>query len=212
LLFSSLSELGGPVCIGTARRYLTGRDGVREHTAGQVRSFQTMAVRETRQTTRLPAGSPLLGATVRISWLTITSGAKRLRLLLENEPDLEVVAEPGTWRARGATYAVTIRGCWCSIWICRGSDSSDPEHSRTVSGTQIVVLTAHREPALARQALDAGARGYVLKDAAKDELVEAVRVRLRVRAFSIAGSACCSPETPREVSGGALRAESACCG
>jgi two-component system response regulator NreC len=37
------------------------------------------------------------------------------------------------------------------------------------------VLTAHREPALARQALDAGALGFVLKDAASVELVEAVR-------------------------------------
>ncbi|MGH2911826.1 MAG: LuxR C-terminal-related transcriptional regulator, partial [Solirubrobacteraceae bacterium] len=41
--------------------------------------------------------------------------------------------------------------------------------------TQIVVLTMQTEPAFAREALAEGALGYVLKEAADDELVEAVR-------------------------------------
>jgi two-component system response regulator NreC len=41
--------------------------------------------------------------------------------------------------------------------------------------TRIVVLTMQNEPAYARQALTAGALGYVLKEAAERELVEAVR-------------------------------------
>jgi two-component system response regulator NreC len=41
--------------------------------------------------------------------------------------------------------------------------------------TQIVVLTMQDEPAYARQALGAGVLGYLLKDAADAELVEAVR-------------------------------------
>jgi two-component system response regulator NreC len=41
--------------------------------------------------------------------------------------------------------------------------------------TQIVVLTMQNEPAYARHALGAGVLGYVLKDAADEELVEAVR-------------------------------------
>jgi two-component system, NarL family, response regulator NreC len=41
--------------------------------------------------------------------------------------------------------------------------------------TQIVVLTMQNEPAYAREALSAGALGYVLKEAAETELVEAVR-------------------------------------
>jgi two-component system response regulator NreC len=40
--------------------------------------------------------------------------------------------------------------------------------------TQIVVLTMQEEPAFARAALRAGALGYVLKDAADDELMNAV--------------------------------------
>src|SRR5262249_22308790 len=41
--------------------------------------------------------------------------------------------------------------------------------------TRIVVLTMQNEPAYARQALTAGALGYVLKEAAERELVDAVR-------------------------------------
>jgi two-component system response regulator NreC len=41
--------------------------------------------------------------------------------------------------------------------------------------TQIVVLTMQNEPAYAREALSAGALGYVLKEAAESELVEAVQ-------------------------------------
>jgi two-component system response regulator NreC len=41
--------------------------------------------------------------------------------------------------------------------------------------TSVAVLTMQNEPALAREALSAGASAYVLKEAAVDELVEAVR-------------------------------------
>ena len=42
-------------------------------------------------------------------------------------------------------------------------------------GTRVVVLTMQEDPEFARQALRAGAAGYVLKEAADSELVEAVR-------------------------------------
>jgi len=41
--------------------------------------------------------------------------------------------------------------------------------------TRVVVLTMHAEPAFAQQALRGGASAYVLKEAAEDELVSAVR-------------------------------------
>lgn len=50
-----------------------------------------------------------------------------------------------------------------------------PEIRSECPATQIVVLTMQNEPAYARQALSAGALGYVLKEAAEAELVEAVR-------------------------------------
>jgi len=42
-------------------------------------------------------------------------------------------------------------------------------------GTRVVVLTMQEDPEFARRALQAGAAGYVLKEAADSELVEAVR-------------------------------------
>jgi two-component system response regulator NreC len=41
--------------------------------------------------------------------------------------------------------------------------------------TAVVILTMQDDPSFARHALDVGARGYVLKDAANAELVNAVR-------------------------------------
>jgi two-component system response regulator NreC len=45
--------------------------------------------------------------------------------------------------------------------------------------TAIVVLTMQDDPGFAREALRAGVRAYVLKEAADDELVEAVRAAAR---------------------------------
>jgi two-component system, NarL family, response regulator NreC len=50
-----------------------------------------------------------------------------------------------------------------------------PEIRAECPDTQIVVLTMQNEPAYARHALGAGALGYVLKEAAEAELVEAIQ-------------------------------------
>lgn len=42
-------------------------------------------------------------------------------------------------------------------------------------GTEIVLLTMERDPTLARRAIESGALGYLFKDAAHLELIEAVR-------------------------------------
>ena len=108
-----------------------------------------------------------------------------LRLLLESQPDFEVVAEASDVES-ARRY---VRGHHPAILVL---DLSMPGGSglETIAGvreeapaTQVVVLTAHREPALAREALGAGALGYVLKDAARDELVEAVRAAAAGESF-----------------------------
>jgi two-component system, NarL family, response regulator NreC len=50
-----------------------------------------------------------------------------------------------------------------------------PKVAEVSPGTRVVVLTMQEDPEFARQALRAGAAGYVLKEAADSELVEAVR-------------------------------------
>ena len=46
-------------------------------------------------------------------------------------------------------------------------------------GTAIVVLTMHDDPSFARTALQSGASGFVLKEAADEELLEAIRLAAR---------------------------------
>jgi two-component system response regulator NreC len=100
-----------------------------------------------------------------------------LRLLLEAEADFEVVAEAGEIDAarryvRGHHPAVLV----LDLNMPGGSSLEAIPLIRAESPeTQIVVLTMQEEPAFARQALSAGATGYVLKEAADGELVEAVR-------------------------------------
>ncbi len=100
-----------------------------------------------------------------------------LRLLLDSEPDFEVVAEAGDVDSarryvRGHHPRVLVLDLnmpgGSSLEAIPGIREESPE-------TQIVVLTMQEEPAFAREALGAGALGYVLKEAADDELVEAVR-------------------------------------
>jgi two-component system, NarL family, response regulator NreC len=49
--------------------------------------------------------------------------------------------------------------------------------------TQIVILTMQNEPAYVRRALSGGALGYVVKDAASDELVEAIHCAARGESY-----------------------------
>ncbi len=60
----------------------------------------------------------------------------------------------------------------------RGESGIDAikELARTAPGVALIVLTASADPADARDALAAGARGYLLKDTPADELVRAIRL------------------------------------
>jgi two-component system response regulator NreC len=101
-----------------------------------------------------------------------------LRLLLEAEPEFQVVAEAGD----ALDAARFVRGHHPDVLILDlnmpGGSGLDliPRMRKEAPATRIVVLTMQRDPAFARQALSAGAVGYVLKDAADGELVLAVRL------------------------------------
>jgi two-component system response regulator NreC len=100
-----------------------------------------------------------------------------LRMLLDNEADFEVVAEASDLDS-ARRY---VRGHHPSVLVLDlnmpggSSLAAIPEIREESPETQIVVLTMQQEPAFAREALGAGALGYVLKEAADEELVEAVR-------------------------------------
>jgi two-component system, NarL family, response regulator NreC len=100
-----------------------------------------------------------------------------LRMLLDSERDFEVVAEASD--VEGARRYV--RGHHPGVLVLDlnmpgGSSLEAIPAIRVESpGTQIVILTMQQEPAFAREALRAGALGYVLKEAVDEELVEAVR-------------------------------------
>jgi len=101
-----------------------------------------------------------------------------LRLVLEDEADFEVVAEAGDVE-KARRY---VRGHHPSVLVLDlnmpGGSSLEaiPTIVAEFPATRIVVLTMQQEPAFAREALAAGAVGYVLKQAADGELVEAVRL------------------------------------
>lgn len=100
-----------------------------------------------------------------------------LRQLLGSEPGFEVLAEAADLDAarryvRGHHPDVLV----LDVNLPGGSSITKiPEIREEAPDTAIVVLTMQNEPAYARQALSAGALGYVLKEAAETELVEAIR-------------------------------------
>lgn len=100
-----------------------------------------------------------------------------LRMLLDNESDFEVVAEASDVdSARRYVLGHHPRVLILDLNMPGGSSlEAIPVIREQSPDTQIVVLTMQQEPAFAREALSAGALAYVLKEAADDELVEAVR-------------------------------------
>jgi two-component system response regulator NreC len=103
---------------------------------------------------------------------------KGLRLILDAEPGLHVVAEAGTVpdamrMARAHRPTVLI----LDLNMPGGSSlEAIPAILGEPEAPAIVVLTMQNDPSFARQALQAGALGFVLKESADDELLGAIRL------------------------------------
>lgn len=100
-----------------------------------------------------------------------------LRMLLAAQPDVEVVAEADDLPAAlAAVERLRPRVAVLDLNLRSGSSLEIlPALRASCPGTAVVVLTMEDDPALAREALRSGASGYVLKEAAAQELVRALR-------------------------------------
>jgi two-component system, NarL family, response regulator NreC len=100
-----------------------------------------------------------------------------LRMLLEAEPDLQVVAEAGDVdAARRSVLGHKPTVLVLDLNMPGGSSlEAIPAMADISPDTSVVVLTMQEDPAFAREALRAGAKGYVLKQSAGAELVQAIR-------------------------------------
>ena len=103
---------------------------------------------------------------------------KGLRLLVEAEPGLRVVAEAGTVPdALRMAKAHRPNVIVLDLNMPGGSSlEAIPTMRLQAPMTAIVVLTMQDDPSFARQALQSGALGFVLKEAADDELLGAIRL------------------------------------
>lgn len=108
-----------------------------------------------------------------------------LRLVLDAEPDLEVVAEAGDVPAALRVVRAHKPDVLVLDLNMPGESSlpAIPQLLEASPGLRIVVLTMQQDPAFAREALRNGALGYVLKEAADAELVQAVRMALEGQTY-----------------------------
>ena len=101
-----------------------------------------------------------------------------LRRVLEAEEDIEVVAEAES-AERALFEALEAKPDVAVVDVVMAGKSgidATPELVSAVPGMRILVLSMQDDPRYLRAAFEAGASGYVLKEAADTEVVGAVRV------------------------------------
>ena len=124
-----------------------------------------------------------------------------IRMVLEAESDFEVVAQA----ADAETAARYVLGHKPRILILDlnmpGTSSLElmPRIVESSPSTAVIVLTMQNEPSFARQALRAGAKGFVIKQSAATELVAAVRAVLAGDTYinpNLGARMAAEPDTP----------------
>jgi DNA-binding NarL/FixJ family response regulator len=100
-----------------------------------------------------------------------------IKLLLEKQEDIEVVGEAGNakdavFRARALKPDVILLDV-----VMPGESGIEvlPQLQKESADTKVLVLSMQDDPSYVREAFAAGASGYVLKEAADEEVVSAVR-------------------------------------
>jgi DNA-binding NarL/FixJ family response regulator len=116
----------------------------------------------------------------RISVLLVDDHAlvrRGFRRMLEDETDIAVVGEAGDGE-EAFRFANELRP-QVILMDCALPGLSGLDATRSILSAQpetlVLILSMHSEQTLVRQALEAGARGYILKSAADLELASAIR-------------------------------------
>jgi two-component system, NarL family, response regulator NreC len=100
-----------------------------------------------------------------------------LRRVLDSEADIETVGEAAD-AERAVFEAIESRPDIVLLDVMMPGKSGIegmPALLQAVSGVKVLVLSMQDDPRYVREAFDAGASGYVLKEAADTEVVQAVR-------------------------------------
>lgn len=110
---------------------------------------------------------------------------KGLALIVEREPDLEVVGEASNGQ-EALEMAEKLRPDVVVIDVSM-PELNGIEGTRRILGrhprTRVLAVSMHRDAVYVREILKAGARGYVLKDAADEDFLTALRAVARNEAY-----------------------------
>jgi len=108
-----------------------------------------------------------------------------IRMILEEEPDFDVVGEVKDGREAldlAQQLAPDVIVMDISMPCMTGIEAT-PQIRQLCPNTRVLIFTMHEEESYVFQLLRAGASGYVLKRAAAQDLVEAVRAAAKGEAF-----------------------------
>jgi two-component system, NarL family, response regulator NreC len=136
---------------------------------------------------------------------------RSLRLLLDREEGVEVVAEADDLTTvMRHVHERQPHVLVLDLGMPGGSSIEAIRRLREeVTSTEVVVLTMEDSPTFAKQALDAGAIGFVLKDFADVELNRAVRAAARGQQYVSPRVAASLESTRRAIAGNELTAREA---
>jgi DNA-binding NarL/FixJ family response regulator len=106
---------------------------------------------------------------------------KGFRLILETQPDIEVVGEAGNGR-EAVEQALKLHPDVVVMDVAMPELNGIEATRRladSVPRTRVLALSMHKDSVYVREILKAGARGYLLKDSLDSDLVNAVRAVAR---------------------------------
>src|SRR5450755_117322 len=102
---------------------------------------------------------------------------KGLRLLLEQYPELEVAGEAANGREAvklAAELSPDIILMDVAMPLLNGIEAAE-QIRKANGGTGIIMLTMHADESYVLRALNAGVKGYLLKESAEEDLLRAVK-------------------------------------